>query len=273
LPPVSGAEALEITKIWSIAGALAPGGGVVENRPFRAPHHSISRIALAGGGSIPAPGEISLAHHGVLFLDELPEFPRATIEILRQPLELGSVTIARAHSTCTYPARFALIAAMNPCPCGFRGTRSNDCRCDDSVVARYMGKLSGPILDRIDLHVEVRRLPFDDMYAGAQAETSAAIRERVTRARGRQSNRYGGGIAINATLPAALARQHCEPDSEGVDLMRTAAERGMLSARALDRITRVARTIADLAGAQRIAAEHIAEAIGYRILERRGLAA
>jgi magnesium chelatase family protein len=273
LPPVTPQEALDITKIWSIAGALPGGTGVVETRPFRAPHHSSSRIALVGGGTVPQPGEISLAHHGVLFLDELPEFSRATIEVLRQPLELGSVTIARSHSTCTFPARFALVAAMNPCPCGFRGTRTSDCRCDDAAVARYVAKLSGPILDRVDVHVEVSRLPIEEMYASVASEPSNVIRARVERARRIQTQRYGSGNLTNASIDPALVREHCALDREALDLLRAAASRAMLSARALDRITRVARTIADLRGAVSIGSQDLAEAIGYRILERRGLAA
>ena len=266
LPSLTRNEALEITKVWSLSNAGTQ-AGLAAHRPYRAPHHTASRVALVGGGSIPQPGEVSLAHHGVLFLDELPEFSRATIEVLRQPLESGSVTIARAHSTVTYPARFTLVAAMNPCPCGFRGTRESDCRCDDAAVARYVSKLSGPILDRVDLRVDVQRLPFDDMYAAAQSEASAAIRARVEAARERQTARFSG--AANATLPAAEVRRLCALDAKATALLRAAATRGLLSARALDRISRVARTIADLSDAGAIDERHVSEAIGYRVMERR----
>ena len=212
---------------------------------------------------------MSLAHHGVLFLDELPEFSRATIEVLRQPLESGLASVARAHSSVNYPARFTLVTAMNPCPCGFRGTRESDCRCDDATVARYIAKLSGPILDRVDLHVEVSRLPFDDMYARSEGERSASVRDRVEAARERQSARSGD--ATNASMPASEVRRHCGFDREATALLRAASARGMLSARALDRISRVARTIADLAASENIDGDHVAEAIGHRVLERRAI--
>jgi len=274
LPAMSSDEALEVTKIWSIAGTLPSGAGVVSARPFRAPHHTISRIALVGGGSVPQPGEISLAHHGVLFLDELPEYTRSTIEVLRQPLELGQMPVARAQGRCVYPARFMLVAAMNPCPCGFRGTRSADCRCDDATVARYIAKLSGPLLDRIDLHVEVTRLAFDEMYAQVKGETSEVIRARVEAARRSQFARFAkSGVTSNASIPGSGVRRWCALEGEAASLLRAAAARSMLSARGLDRIARVARTIADLAASERIDASHVAEAIAYRVLERRGLAA
>ena len=266
LPSLTRSEALEITKIWSLSNA-GTHDGLAAHRTFRAPHHTSSRVALVGGGSVPQPGEVSLAHHGVLFLDELPEFSRGTIEALRQPLESGSVTVARAHSTVTYPARFTLVAAMNPCPCGFRGTRESDCRCDDAAVARYVAKLSGPILDRVDLRVDVQRLPFDDMYAATENEDSQAIRARVETARERQTARAAGGT--NATMPPAEVRRHCALDPKASAQLRSAATRGLLSARALDRISRVARTIADLGGGAAIDQHHVAEAIGYRVMERR----
>jgi len=272
LPAMTPDEALEVTKLYSVAGLLSD-AHVVTTRPFRAPHHTISPFALAGGGAVPKPGEISLASGGVLFLDELPEFNRTALEIMRQPLEEGTVTIARTAGSFTYPARFALVASMNPCPCGFRGTRASDCRCDDATVARYVGRLSGPLLDRIDLHVDVSRLAFDDMIGGRPAEASLAIRVRVEAARAVQQRRLAGsGAHANAAIAGADVRRHCALGSDATALLRDASARGHLSARALDRIARVARTIADLAGCEGIEAAHVAEAIAYRSLERRGLA-
>jgi magnesium chelatase family protein len=229
---------------------------------------------LCGGGSTPRPGEISLAHNGVLFLDELPEFSRSALEVMRQPLEEGSIAVARAAGTFVYPARFTLVASMNPCPCGFRGSRANDCRCDDAAVARYVAKLSGPLLDRIDLHIDVARVAFDEMVARAPAEASDAVRTRVEAARALQRARYANrAYEANGAVVGADLRRFCVLDGPALELLRVASARGNLSARALDRIARVARTIADLAGEERIAAPHVAEAIGYRSLERRGLAA
>ncbi len=274
LPAMSAGEALDVTKIYSVAGLLGDDAGIVTTRPFRAPHHTISQIALCGGGSTPRPGEISLAQHGVLFLDELPEFSRSALEVMRQPLEEGTIAIARAAGTFTYPARFTLVASMNPCPCGFRGTRTNDCRCDDAAVARYVAKLSGPLLDRIDLHIDVARLPFDEMLARTPAENSAAIRSRVEAARAVQQKRYNGtAYRSNAAVADADVRRFCPLEDGATALLRAASAKNHLSARAFDRIARVARTIADLAGAQQLAAVHVAEAIAYRSLERRGLAA
>ncbi|MBC5810883.1 MAG: YifB family Mg chelatase-like AAA ATPase [Candidatus Eremiobacteraeota bacterium] len=274
LPAMNSDEALEVTKIYSVAGLLGNNGAIVGARPFRAPHHTTSRIALCGGGTTPRPGEISLAQHGVLFLDELPEFARDVLEIMRQPIEEGTITIARAAGTFTYPARFALVASMNPCPCGFRGTRSSDCRCDDAAVAKYVAKLSGPLLDRIDLHVDVTRVPFDEIVARVPGEASTAIRARVERARATQRARYAVSAAhTNAAADEGGLREHAALSADAAGLLRQAAARGNLSARALDRITRVARTIADLAGSPAIASAHVAEAICYRSLERKGLAA
>lgn len=274
LPAMSFDEALEVTKIHSVAGLIGEDAGIVGARPFRAPHHTISQVALCGGGTIPRPGEISLAHNGVLLLDEFPEFSRSALEVMRQPLEDGSVVVSRAAGAFTYPARFTLIASMNPCPCGFRGSRNNDCRCDDAAVARYVAKLSGPLLDRIDLHVEVARIPFDEMFARTAAEPSAAIRARVEASRARQRDRYAGtSIHANGAVAGNEVRHWCALDEPAAALLRAAAAKGHLSARALDRISRVARTIADLAGSPRILAGHVAEAIGYRSLERHGLAA
>ncbi|MDQ2857621.1 MAG: YifB family Mg chelatase-like AAA ATPase [Candidatus Eremiobacteraeota bacterium] len=274
LPAMSAPEALEVTKIHSVAGLLDDAGGIVTTRPFRAPHHTISQIALCGGGTSPRPGEISLAQHGVLFLDELPEYSRSALEVMRQPLEEGTITIARAAGTFVYPARFTLVASMNPCPCGFRGTRTSECRCDDAHVARYVSKLSGPMLDRIDLHVEVARVEFDDMLTRAAGEPSHAIRTRVEAARAVQQRRFTGtAYHANAGVAGADVRRYCGLDDAATALLRAASARTHLSARALDRIARVARTIADLAHAPTTQAEHVAEAIGYRPLERRGVAA
>ncbi|MBV8689378.1 MAG: YifB family Mg chelatase-like AAA ATPase [Candidatus Eremiobacteraeota bacterium] len=269
LPPMTNDEALEVTKIYSVAGLLGANPGIVRARPFRFPHHTISQTALVGGGSIAKPGEISLAHHGVLFLDELPEFNRASIEVMRQPLEEGTVTIARAAGTFTYPARFMLVASMNPCPCGYRGTRSAECRCDENIVAKYIAKLSGPLLDRIDLQIEIRRVPFDEMVKQQPAESSAMIRERVQRARSIQQARLkGSGYFCNADIPAHAVRAFCRLDDSAMRLLAAACAQRHFSARALDRIARVARTIADLADSEEITTQHVAEAIQYRSLER-----
>jgi magnesium chelatase family protein len=274
LPAMTRDEAIEVTKIYSVAGLLGEDEGIVTARPFRSPHHTISTVALCGGGSAPRPGEISLAHAGVLLLDEFAEFGRGALEVMRQPLEDGSIAIARAAGTFRYPARFTLVASMNPCPCGFRGTRTALCKCDDGAVSRYAAKLSGPLLDRIDLHVDVQRVPFDDMIKREPAESSAAIRARVEAARAIQRTRLSQTpYESNAAIAGADVRKLCTLDAGGTSLMRTASASGQLSARALDRIARVARTIADLAGSPAIDVAHVAEAIGYRSLERRGLAA
>ena len=269
LPPMTPGEAIEVTKIYSVAGLLGAQTGIVQARPFRFPHHTISQTALVGGGSAVKPGEISLAHHGVLFLDELPEFTRSAIEVMRQPLEEGVVTIARASGTFTYPARFMLVASMNPCPCGYRGTRSAECRCDDATVAKYVAKLSGPLLDRIDLQIEIARVPFDDMVRSEQAERSAAIRDRVIAARQLQRERFAGTpITCNAEIPGSAVKTYCRLDVKAMELLAHASARKQFSARALDRIARAARTIADLAAVEHIEPAHVAEAIHYRSLER-----
>ncbi len=274
LPPMSLQEALEVTKIYSVAGLLVGRAGIVRARPFRFPHHTISQTALVGGGTLAKPGEISLAHHGVLFLDELPEFTRSAIEVMRQPLEEGTVTIARAAGTFTYPARFQLVGSMNPCPCGYRGTRSAECRCDEAMVAKYVSKLSGPLLDRIDLQIEIARVPFDDMVRYDGAEPSKRIRERVLAARGRQRTRFARTpFACNADIPGNAMRRYCPLDEPAMRLLAHASAKRQFSARALDRIARVARTIADLYNMDNIQAEHVAEAIQYRSLERLGAAA
>ncbi len=274
LPPMSLQEALDVTKIYSVAGLLVGRSGIVRARPFRFPHHTISQTALVGGGSLAKPGEISLAHHGVLFLDELPEFTRSAIEVMRQPLEEGSVTIARAAGTFTYPARFQLVGSMNPCPCGYRGTRSAECRCDDAMVAKYVSKLSGPLLDRIDLQIEIARVPFDDMVRYDGAEPSKRIRERVVAARDRQRARFAETpLTCNAEIPGNAMRGYCPLDEPAMRLLAHASAKRQFSVRALDRIARVARTIADLGDRESIRAEHVAEAIQYRSLERLGAAA
>lgn len=269
LPPMSLSEALDVTKIYSVAGALGATPHIVTTRPFRAPHHTISHIALVGGGAHPKPGEISLAQHGVLYLDELAEFSRNALEVMRQPLEEGSIRISRAAGTVTYPARFMLIASMNPCPCGYRGSRTNDCRCDDATVARYVAKLSGPLLDRIDLHVTVARISFDEMTGSQAVESSRTIRERVEAARERQRPRLAAsGVACNAEIAAADIRTLCRLDSGSMALLQAAMMRGSVSARAFDRVARVARTIADLNGEAEIGREHVAEALLYRSIDR-----
>ncbi len=271
LPPMSLAEALEVTKIYSVAGLLLGRPGIVRARPFRFPHHTISQTALVGGGALVKPGEISLAHHGVLFLDELPEFNRSAIEVMRQPLEEGTVTVARAAGTFTYPARFQLVASMNPCPCGYRGSRGAECRCDDAMVAKYVGKLSGPLLDRIDLQIELARVPFDDMVRFDDGERSASIRCRVIAAREIQGTRFTAtALTCNAEIPGNAMRRYCTLDEPALRLLAHASAKRQFSARALDRIARVARTIADLGGNAAIGSEHVAEAIAYRSLERLG---
>lgn len=270
LPPMRADEALETTKIHSVGGSLHPEHGLVVRRPFRAPHHTISDVGLCGGGSTPVPGEISLAHNGVLFLDELPEFKRSVLEVLRQPLEEGRIVISRARTSVTFPARFMLVASMNPCPCGYLNDPTRACVCAASQVQRYLSKLSGPLLDRIDLHVEVTPVPFDDLSGRISGETSAAVRARVLAARGLQAIRFERerGIYCNAQMGPRLVRAHCELDATGRALMHLALQRLGLSARAHDRILKVARSIADLAGADAIGPEHLSEAIQYRSLDR-----
>jgi magnesium chelatase family protein len=287
LPALSTAEAIEVTKIHSVAGRLRPGQALVRMRPLRAPHHTISDAGLiGGGGALPRPGEVSLAHHGVLFLDELPEYRRHVLDALRQPLEDGEVHIGRARFGVRLPARFMLVAAMNPCPCGYHGAGNARCICNPGQITRYLGRVSGPLLDRIDIHLEVGAVDAKEIIGGGTGESSAAVRERVAEARRRQLERFGAApapghapgallrgpdgeaIFANAQMPASLVRRFCEPDAAGLRLLRTAAKRFGLSARALHRVLRVARTIADLEGTSEVGTKHVAEAVQYRALDR-----
>jgi magnesium chelatase family protein len=267
LPPMSAAEALEVTKIYSVSGKLPPATPLIRQRPFRAPHHTTSHAGLVGGGRTPRPGEISLAHRGVLFLDELPEFPSAVLEVLRQPLEDRIVTISRAAGTLTFPANFTLVAAQNPCPCGYYGDSERQCVCAPAAVTRYSKRISGPLLDRIDIHVDVPRVAYDKLTAARLGEDSATIRARVAAARERQRARFaglGGAAYTNADMGAAEVRQWCELDSAGQSLMRAAMRQLQLSARAYHRVLKLARTIADLSENEQIAPAHLAEALQYR---------
>ncbi len=273
LPPLNIDEALETTKIHSVAGKLRTNDSLLSARPYRSPHHTISDVALVGGGSFPQPGEISLAHNGVLFLDELPEFKRQVLEVLRQPLEDRVVTISRAKFTVEYPASFMLVAAMNPCPCGYYNHPDKECVCAPGVVQKYLNKVSGPLLDRIDIHIEVTPVPFSELSAERPSEKSADMRERVIVARKVQQERYAGkSIHSNAQMGSKELREICRIDAVGKALLEKAMERLGLSARAYDRILKVSRTIADLAGSPDIRTEHLAEAIQYRSLDREGWA-
>ncbi len=270
LPPLSVGEALETTKLYSVSGLLPADTALITTRPFRAPHHTLSNAALIGGGSIPRPGEVSLAHHGVLFLDELPEFKRDALEVLRQPLEDGVVTIARVQASLQYPAHFILAAAMNPCVCGYFGDTFRQCTCSATMVRKYQQKISGPLLDRIDLHVDVPRLAEEELVNHPSAETSADIRVRVCKARERQTARFAGTpLFCNAQMGAKEIRDYCTPAADVKLLLRSAIQQLSLSARAYDRILKVARTVADLAGSDEIEVPHVAEAIQYRTLDRK----
>lgn len=270
LPPLNLHEALETTKIHSVAGKMGKNASLISVRPFRSPHHTISDVALVGGGGNPQPGEISLAHNGVLFLDELPEFKRTVLEVLRQPLEDRIVTISRAKTSVTYPASFMLVASMNPCPCGYYNHPEKDCVCGPGVVQKYLNKISGPLLDRIDIHVEVVPVPFRELSSHRVSEKSEAVRERVVNARRIQEERFkeSKGVYCNAQMSSKQLRQICHITEEGQVLLKNAMDKLSLSARAYDRILKVARTIADLAESQDIKTEHLAEAIHYRSLDR-----
>jgi magnesium chelatase family protein len=267
LPALTFDEALEVTSVHSVAGLLPPGTGLVAERPFRAPHHTISNAALVGGGSQPRPGEVSLAHHGVLFLDEMLEFSRHVLDVLRQPLEEGHVTIARAARTVVFPAHFVLVGAMNPCPCGFAGDARHECRCTPLQIARYRSRMSGPLRDRLDLTVEVPALPPDILGCGPEGEPSSAVRARVTAARALQQHRYAeAGVSTNGALTPALMARYCRLDRAGLRVLSAAVDRLGLTARGYDRVRKVARTIADLAGEETVGADHIAEALQFRTM-------
>lgn len=267
LPAMTRAEALEVTKIYSIAGLLEGGRGLIRQRPFRSPHHTTSATAIIGGGSFPRPGEVTLSHHGVLFLDELPEFSKQTLEVLRQPIEDGRVTVSRVHASLTFPSQFILIAAMNPCPCGWQGDSSHSCNCLPNEIKRYTRRISGPLLDRIDIHIRVPRVEYKELTAEAQGEASAVIRQRVTAARKRQLDRFsalGSGIFCNGQMNHALLKKTCQLTPAAQNLLGNFFTAKHLSARSYDRIIKVGRTIADLAGENNITERHIAEAIQLR---------
>jgi magnesium chelatase family protein len=274
IPPLTLEEALETTKIHSVAGKIDSHVPLMTRRPFRSPHHTSSDIALVGGGAVPQPGEISLAHNGVLFLDELPEFKRSVLEVLRQPLEDRIITIARARLSCDFPASFMLVASMNPCPCGFHNHPDKECTCMPGMVQKYLNRISGPLLDRIDIHIEVVPVNYERLAGTTATETSASVRERVVRARAVQTARYAaaGGIHCNAQMTSSMIRRHCHLDETGGRLLRAAMEMRGLSARAYDRILKVARTIADLDNSEDIHPDHLSEAINYRNLDREGWA-
>jgi len=270
LPGLSFREALETSKVYSVMGLLPRGHGLVSSRPFRSPHHTISDAGLIGGGKNPKPGEVSLSHNGVLFLDELPEFKKNVLEVLRQPMEDGQVTIARASSTVTYPANFMLVAAMNPCPCGFLGDPKRECTCTSVQIQRYRSKISGPLMDRIDIHMEVPPVPFKDLSSLEKGESSAAILDRVKKARAVQAERFQKTrIHVNADMASRHIRKYCALDAESMDLLERAMEKFALSARAHSRILKISRTIADLEGSPDVRAHHVAEAIQYRSLDRK----
>lgn len=270
LPPLTLAESLETTQIHSVAGKLTSGSSLISQRPFRSPHHTVSQVAMTGGGNRALPGEVSLAHNGVLFCDELPEFNKSTLEVLRQPLEDRKITISRARYTVEYPCSFMFVASMNPCPCGYYGDPTHHCVCTPGQIQRYMNKISGPLLDRIDLHIDVQVVPFAQLAMMKPGESSSKIRERVIKARQIQEQRFANdkGVYCNAQMTERMLHQYAEPDAASLEMLRLAMERLSLSARAYSRILKVARTIADLEGSEKVQSHHIAEAIGYRSLDR-----
>ena len=270
LPPLSLAESLETTQVHSVAGKLASGTSLISQRPFRSPHHTVSQVAMTGGGNRALPGEVSMAHNGVLFLDELPEFNKSTLEVLRQPLEDRKITISRAKYTVEYPCSFMFVASMNPCPCGYYGDPTHHCVCTPGQISRYLSKISGPLLDRIDIHCEIQAVPFAQLSQMKPGEPSAVIRERVIKARNIQTERFKTfkGVHSNSQMTERMLHEFAEPDAASLDMLRMAMERLKLSARAYSRILKVARTIADLAGSEKVESVHIAEAIGYRNLDR-----
>lgn len=270
LPDLSFEEALETTKIHSVAGVLSKESSIITTRPFRAPHHTISSVSLVGGGRIPKPGEISLAHNGVLFLDELPEFNKNTLEVMRGPLEDKIISISRVNATLSYPCNFMLIASMNPCPCGFLGSKEKNCTCSPQAISRYIGKISGPLLDRIDIQIEATPVKYQKLDSEEQAENSEMIKKRVDSARKIQQERYKDcKIYSNSQLTPKLIEKYCKLDAEGKAILKSAFERLGLSARAYGRILKVARTVADLSGSINIEKNHIAEAIQYRSLDKK----
>jgi magnesium chelatase family protein len=272
LPPMSFPEAIETTKVYSVMGLLERGRSLIANRPFRSPHHTISDIGLIGGGNTPRPGEVSLSHNGVLFLDELPEFKKHVLEVLRQPLEDGKVTISRSLLSLTYPSRMMLVAAMNPCKCGLSGETSQSCTCTPREIHQYRSRISGPLLDRIDIHIEVPAVKYRDLADRADGESSAAIAGRVGKARDVQMERFKGTrVHCNAQMTSRQIRKYCEPDAGGHRLLEVVTEKLGFSARAYTRILKVARTIADLEGTEAIQEQHVAEAIQYRSLDRKSM--
>lgn len=270
MPDLTLEEALEVTKIHSVAGTVLPQEGIIVRRPFRSPHHTASNIALVGGSSIPHPGEISLAHQGVLFLDELPEFRRDCLEALRQPLEEGNITISRAHKSFVFPASFMLVCAMNPCPCGYYTDPKKACRCNTNKIASYIGKISGPLLDRMDIHIDIPAIKYKELVETREAEPSVSIKTRVERCRAIQRGRFKNeGIFYNAQMNTRLIKKYCALDAQSQELLKMAMQELGFSARAYDKILKVSRTIADLADSENISVEHISEAVQYRSLDRR----
>jgi magnesium chelatase family protein len=270
LPDMTLDEAIEVTKIYSISGKLGQDCGIIKNRPFRSPHHTISSISLIGGGKVPKPGEVSLSHYGVLFHDELPEFQRGALEVLRQPMEDGKVNISRVSGTLTFPSVFMLIASMNPCQCGYLNDPTRECTCTPVSIKKYLGKISGPLLDRIDIHVEIYPVKYDELETDRKEENSGSIRDRVNNARQIQLNRYKKyNIYCNSQLTAGMIKKYCKLDEDGKKILRGAFEKLGLSARAYNKVLKIARTIADIDGREDICSSHIAEAVQYRSMDRK----